>query len=95
MAERTRTDLTSDAWTPWIETVCTRLDLDPGVVDVSLIHDLTKQVAHRYERPMAPVSAHLIGIALGRALATDPDLDAAEMLRRLADTVEATLPPPA
>ncbi len=92
MAATGRHDLTADTWAPWIAEVCARLGVDPSLVDVPAIHDLTRQVAHRYERPMAPVSAHLVGIALGMALAADPDLDAAALLAELHAEVVATLP---
>ncbi len=93
MAATGRSDLTSDAWTPWISEVCARVGVDPALIDVPFVHDLTRQVAHRYERPMAPVSAHIVGIALGLALAADPDLDAPTKLADLAASVVATLPP--
>lgn len=92
MAATGRSDLTSDAWTPWIAEVCARVGVDSSLIDVAFVHDLTKQVAHRYERPMAPVSAHIVGVALGLALAADPDLDVPALLAELAASVEATLP---
>lgn len=92
MAERTKADLTSDEWDPWIAQVCDRLGVDASLVDVALVHDLTKQVAHRFARPMAPVSAHIVGIALGLALAQDPNIDVGATLRDLAASVESTLP---
>lgn len=86
-----RTDLASERWDGWISEVCARLGVDPALVDVPLVHDLTKQIAHRYERPMAPVGSYIMGIALGAALAdggTDPD----ELLAGFADQIEQTLP---
>lgn len=92
MAATGRSDLTSDTWAPWIAEVCGRLGVDPALVDVAAVHDLTRQVAHRYERPMAPMSAHIVGIALGLALAADPDLDAPAALAAFHETVLSTLP---
>lgn len=53
----------------WIESACAAVGVDPAVVDVDGIHTLTKEVAHKVARPMAPVSSFIWGVALGRALA--------------------------
>lgn len=58
-------------WQPWIDHVCVAMDVDPALVDVSAIHALTGRVAGTFARPMAPVSAHLYGIALGAGMAPD------------------------
>lgn len=86
-----RTDLTSDRWTPWINDVCARLGVDPALVDVPLVHDLTRHIAHRYDRPMAPVGSYIMGIALGAALATEGG-DAAELLTKYENEILQTLP---
>ncbi len=91
MAAEGRTDLTSNKWTPWINDVCARLEVDPALVDVPLVHDLTRQIAHRYDRPMAPVGSYIMGIALGAALAGG-EADADELLARYAEQIEQTLP---
>lgn len=86
-----RTDLTSDKWTPWITQVCELLDVDPALVDVPLVHDLTRNIAHRYDRPMAPVGSYIMGIALGAALANG-ETDAQALLDDYAQRIEQTLP---
>lgn len=92
MSERTETDLESSEWDGWIAMVCARLGIDPVLVDVTAIHALTREVAHRYDRPMAPVSAFIVGVALGGADATgDAPVDPA-LLDDLIAQVEATLP---
>lgn len=95
MSTRDEHDLQSDEWDGWLAGVCRALDVDPGLVDVPLIHDLTRRVAHRYARPMAPVSAYVMGLALGAAqargeLGADPGsgLDAEGVARLLAGYVE-------
>lgn len=93
MAAEGRRDLTSNKWTPWINDVCARLGVDPALVDVPLVHDLTKNIAHRYDRPMAPVGSYIMGIALGAALASDPGADPSELLAGFAEQIETTLPP--
>lgn len=50
----------------WIDELCDVLDIDADV-DEGLILDLAKTVATNVERPAAPVSAYLLGVAVGRA----------------------------
>lgn len=51
----------------WTATVCRALDLDPTIVhDQTLVLDLARDVAHGVLRPAAPVSAYLLGVAVGR-----------------------------
>ena len=50
----------------WLETACAELGLDPAVLDRDLVLDLTKDVAHGVARPAAPLTAYLLGIAVGR-----------------------------
>jgi len=86
-----RTDLTSKEWDPWIRQVCEGLGVDPAHVDVALVHELTKNIAHRFARPMAPVGSYIMGIALGAALARGEG-EAADLLAGFADEIERTLP---
>lgn len=88
---RPEADLSSSRWDEWIAEVCGLLGVDPDLVDVPLVHDLTKQIAHRYERPMAPVGSYILGIALGAALERG-EQDPAAILREFADRIERTLP---
>jgi len=45
---------------------CAELGLPPDAVDADLILDLAREVAHNTVRPAAPVSAYLLGLAVGR-----------------------------
>lgn len=65
-------DLDERAWGDWVVARCAELGLDPGAVDIHEIHDLTREVAHRHARPLAPVAAYLLGMARGRDTAPDP-----------------------
>ena len=42
------------------------LGIDPGLADTRTILDLTRDVAHQVDRPAAPMTASLLGIAVGR-----------------------------
>jgi len=50
----------------WVAAAAAELELDPASVDVSLVLDLARDVAHQVLRPGAPVSAYLLGLAVGR-----------------------------
>lgn len=77
-------DLDQEGWRPWIAHVCAAMGVDPARVDVEEIHVLTRAVAHGLSRPMAPVSAHLWGLALG----ADPDADPHRLRDALIASVE-------
>ncbi|HYN29350.1 MAG TPA: DUF6457 domain-containing protein [Dermatophilaceae bacterium] len=74
-------------WADWVARACAALDVDPALVDVPAIHALTKQIAHRSVRPMAPVGAFIVGVALGQSGGEADPTD-------LAARIEALLPPP-
>ena len=48
----------------WVDEVRTRLGLDP--IDPAVVLDLARDVAHGVTRPAAPVTAYLLGLAVGR-----------------------------
>jgi hypothetical protein len=50
----------------WIDELSDVLDLDPEIeIDEGLVLDLARVVAHAVERPAAPVTAYLLGLAAG------------------------------
>jgi hypothetical protein len=53
----------------WIMAVSADLGLDPGLVDARTVLDVTRDVAHNVDRPAAPVTAYLLGMAVGRGMA--------------------------
>lgn len=85
------TDLeaTTVQWHDWIEKACAAVGIDPESVDVPSIHMMTKLIAHGFERPMAPVGAYILGVAVGHLEAQGRPVDM-ESLRR---AVESTIPP--
>jgi len=48
----------------WLATVADELHVDP--VDTALVLDLAREVAHGVARPAAPLTAYLLGVAVGR-----------------------------
>jgi hypothetical protein len=65
----------------WIMAVSADLGLDPGSVDARAVLDVTRDVAHNVDRPAAPVTAYLLGMAVGRGMAPSR---AARQVRALA-----------
>ena len=64
----------------WITAVRAELGL-ADEVDVTLVLDLARDAAHGVQRPAAPVTAYLLGLAVARG--ADP-ADAADRLSRMA-----------
>jgi hypothetical protein len=70
---------TLDSWTA---AACAELGLDPAAVDQRTILDLARVVAHQVDRPAAPVTAFLFGLAVGGGQSSG---QVAERLLALAD----------
>jgi hypothetical protein len=70
----------------WVAAACAELGIDPADADNGLVLDLARDVAHHVLRPAAPVTAYLLGLAVGRGA------DAAAAAARL--TVLAKARPP-
>jgi len=66
----------------WTAAVRAELGLDPGVADLRVVLDLTRDVAHGVARPAAPFTAYLVGVAVGRGL---PVADAVARVSALAN----------
>jgi Domain of unknown function (DUF6457) len=49
----------------WIDAACAELGVDRATVDERIILDLARDSAHQVDRPAAPVTAFLAGIAVG------------------------------
>ncbi len=61
----------------WVTAACAELNLDPTEVSVPTVLDLARDVAHQVLRPGAPVTAYLLGVAVGRG--ADPAAAAARL----------------
>src|SRR5438132_2180477 len=65
----------------WTAAVCADLGLDASAADLRIVLDLARDVAHGVARPAAPLTAYLVGVAVGRGLALP---DAAARVQALA-----------
>jgi hypothetical protein len=69
--------VTQDDLQAWVEAAERELGLTPGEVPTKAVLDVAKDVAHGVVRPAAPVTAYLMGLAVGRGA------DPAEVADRL------------
>jgi hypothetical protein len=70
----------------WAAAVCGELGLDPAALDPAaldprLVLDLARDVAHGVARPAAPLTAYLLGVAVGQGR---PPAEAAARISQLA-----------
>jgi hypothetical protein len=75
--------MTLDEWTA---TACAELGLDPAEAHTAAVLDLAREVAHNVLRPGAPVTAYLLGLAVGRGA------DPAEAAARLTELARSSAP---
>ena len=73
-----RTMSTLDDWT---DAMCAELGLDPKDVNVKTVLNLARVAAHTVDRPAAPLSAFVLGLAVGRG---EPLAETAAKLQQLA-----------
>jgi hypothetical protein len=71
----------------WTGQACAALGLDADGFDRDLVLDLARDVAHGVARPAAPLTAYLVGVAVGRG--ADPAA-ATAIIRTLAAGWPAT-----
>jgi len=50
----------------WVEHLCTTLEVDSSAVELRALLDMSRDVAHHVDRPAAPVSAFIVGLAAAR-----------------------------
>ena len=62
----------------WTAAVCAGLGLDPATADTTAVLGLARDVAHAVARPAAPLTAYLVGVAVGQGL--DPAVAAQRVL---------------
>jgi len=66
----------------WVALAGAELGLDPADIPVGAVLDVARDVAHQVVRPGAPVTAYLMGLAVGRG--ADPS-DVAARMKALAE----------
>jgi uncharacterized protein DUF6457 len=57
----------ADSLDDWIRSLCAALQLDPDDIDRDGVLELAKVTAHEVARPAAPLSAFVVGLAVGKA----------------------------
>ena len=100
VGERPQHDLDDDAlWGEWLDRACAALGIDRALADVALVHTVSREIAHGFVRPMAPVGPFLIGVALGQRVAqarasgeTVGEAEAAALRAELASALRTTYP---
>jgi len=50
----------------WIETASAELGINPQELNEKIVMNLTRVVAHTVDRGAAPLTAYLLGVAVGR-----------------------------
>jgi hypothetical protein len=77
----------------WIDELAVALGQEPvSASETSEILTVARDVAHRVERKLTPVSTYLLGLAVGRRLA-EAGGDRRAALETEASTLRSTLPP--
>lgn len=76
---------TMDKTETWVSTAAQALGID-GEIDTQTVLDVARDVAHGVERPAAPLTTYLLGVAVGRG--ADP-VEAAATIRGLLDDAGA------
>jgi hypothetical protein len=74
----------------WTAAVCAELGIDPGSESTKTVLNLARVVAHSVDRPAAPLTAYLLGVAVGHG---QPLADTAMRLQRLARAWPDDRPP--
>ena len=65
----------------WTAALCAELGLDPADVDQKTVLNLARVAAHTVDRPAAPLTTYLLGVAVGRG---EPLEDTAAKIQQLA-----------
>jgi len=50
----------------WTDALCAELGLDPKEVNQKTVLNLARVAAHTVDRPAAPLSTYILGVAVGR-----------------------------
>jgi molybdopterin-guanine dinucleotide biosynthesis protein A len=69
----------------WVAEVAATLGLEPADVPIGDILDLTRRVAHGVARPAGPLTAFMLGLAIGRGTTSGSTIEVAGRLGDLAE----------
>jgi hypothetical protein len=72
----------------WIETACAELGVNPEELNQKIVLNLTRVLAHTVDRAAAPLTAYLLGVAVGRGAPL------AETAAKLQDLARGRAAPP-
>jgi hypothetical protein len=50
----------------WTDALCAELGIEPGTDHQKVVLNLARVVAHKVDRPAAPLTSYLLGLAVGR-----------------------------
>ena len=50
----------------WTDALCAELGIDPGTDHQKTVLNLARVVGHKVDRPAAPLTSYLLGLAVGR-----------------------------
>lgn len=67
----------------WTGALCAEFGLETGAGSAKTVLDLARVVAHNVDRPAAPLTAYLLGLAVGGG---QPLGQAADRIRQLAES---------
>lgn len=81
-------------WAQFVEQACAALGVDAAQVDITTIHDLARDVAHTVDRPLAPVSTFILGMAIGARAAQGETVDAHQRAELVAKIPLGSAPTP-
>ena len=70
-----------DVLDQWTDALCAELGIDPGTGHQKTVLNLARIVAHKVDRPAAPLTSYFLGLAVGRG---DQLEETAEKVQRLA-----------
>jgi uncharacterized protein DUF6457 len=74
----------------WTGAMCAELGLDPAAVNQKTVLNLARVAAHLVDRPVAPLTAYVLGLAVGRGAPLD---ETAAKIQQLARAWSAEHPP--
>jgi hypothetical protein len=67
----------------WLTMAAADLGVDPGVVDVTAVLELARDVAHNVERKAAPLTTYLVGYAAALAAVSGEGPDGTALSHRV------------